>query len=56
MEVGMKKGKDGGSEHPLKRLMENTWLLLVLGVVIPTVSFTLWAWLEILILPKATLP
>jgi hypothetical protein len=42
--------------HPIQRLMDNTWLLLVLGVIIPTVSFTLWAWYELYTLPTATLP
>jgi hypothetical protein len=34
------------AEHPLKRLMDNVWLLLVLGVLIPFVSYTLWGWVE----------
>lgn len=42
--------------HPIQRLMDNTWLLLALGVIIPTVSFTLWAWYELYNLPTATLP
>lgn len=42
--------------HWLRRLMDNTWLLLVLGCVLPTVSFTLWAWVELWILPAAKLP
>ena len=56
MEVGVTQRNDGETEHPLKRLMENPWLLLVLGVLIPTVSYTVWAWIEILVLPAATLP
>jgi hypothetical protein len=36
--------------------MDNPWLLLVLGVLIPTVSYTLWGWYELLTLPPATLP
>ena len=44
------------AKHPLQRLMDNPWLLLVLGVGIPTVSFTLWAWIELYFLPPATLP
>ncbi len=33
--------------HPIQRLMDNPWLLLFLGVVIPFVSYTLWGWIEI---------
>jgi hypothetical protein len=40
----------------LKRLMDNPWLLLVLGIVLPTLSYTVWGWIEIVNLPKATLP
>lgn len=36
--------------------MENPWLLLVFGVVVPTVSYTVWGWIELLILPQAPLP
>ncbi len=30
-----------------RRLMDNPWLLLFLGVVIPFVSYTIWGWFEI---------
>lgn len=43
-------------KHPIQRLMDNPWLLLVLGVVIPFVSYTLWGWIELLLLPAAQLP
>ncbi len=39
-----------------KRLMDNPWLLLVLGVVIPMLSYTAWGWIELLFLPAAQLP
>jgi len=45
------------SKDPLlKRLMDNTWLLLVLGVVIPLLSYTLWGWVELGMVQPATLP
>lgn len=44
------------AKHPLQRLMDNPWLLLALGVLIPTLSFTVWAWIELYFLPPATLP
>ncbi|MBE2216151.1 MAG: hypothetical protein IAE82_19915 [Opitutaceae bacterium] len=40
----------------LKRLMDNPWLLLVLGVAIPMLSYTAWGWVEILLVKPATLP
>ena len=40
----------------LKRLMDNTWLLLVLGVIIPLLSYTLWGWVELGLIKPATLP
>lgn len=43
-------------KHPLQRLLDNPWLLLALGVGIPTLSYTVWGWIEILNLPTATLP
>ena len=43
-------------KHPIQRLMDNPWLLLALGVIIPSVSYTLWGWLELLFLKVAQLP
>jgi len=42
--------------HPMQKFMDNIWLLLVLGVVIPTVSYTLWAWIDIWLIKPAQLP
>lgn len=46
----------GERPHWLQRLMDNPWLLLVLGLVIPFLSYTLWGWIELATLPKAPLP
>ena len=43
-------------KHPLQKLMDNPWLLLALGVLIPSLSYTLWGWIEILLVKPATLP
>ena len=43
-------------KRALQKLLDNPWLLLVLGTVVPTVSYTVWGWIELLLLPSATLP
>lgn len=43
--------RDPDSKHPIQKLMDNPWLLLVLGVVIPTLSYTVWGWVELYLLP-----
>lgn len=48
--------KNPTNEPLLKRLMDNTWLLLVLGVLIPLASYTLWGWIELGSVPPANLP
>ncbi len=48
--------RDPDNKHPLEKLMDNPWLLLVLGVVVPTLSYTVWGWIELWLLPAATLP
>jgi hypothetical protein len=42
--------------HPWQKLMDNPWLLLVLGVVIPFLSYTAWGWIELLLTQPASLP
>lgn len=48
--------KDQPKEPWLKRLMDNTWLLLALGVLIPLLSYTLWGWIELTMVKPAALP
>ena len=48
--------KDTDDIHPIQKLMDNPWLLLALGVLIPFLSYTLWGWLELIFLPHAQLP
>ena len=43
-------------KHPIQKLMDNPWLLLALGVLIPFLSYTLWGWLELVFLKPAQLP
>lgn len=46
----------GDRKHPIQKLMDNPWLLLVLGVVVPFLSYTVWAWVELSSVAPATLP
>ncbi len=48
--------KEPDRKHPIQKLMDNPWLLLALGVGIPTLSYTIWGWLELLFLKTAQLP
>lgn len=43
-------------EHPLKRLLDNPWLMLALGLLVPILSYTLWGWISLMTLPPAKLP
>ncbi|MCB1053673.1 MAG: hypothetical protein KDC71_23925 [Acidobacteria bacterium] len=43
-------------KHPIQKLLDNPWLLLVLGVLIPVLSYTVWGWIELANLAPAALP
>lgn len=43
-------------KHPLQKLMDNPWLLLALGLVVPFLSYTLWGWIDVHSLKPALLP
>jgi hypothetical protein len=43
-------------KHPVQRFMDNPWLLLALGVIIPLLSYTVWGWVELLLVKQAPLP
>lgn len=40
----------------LQRVLDNTWLLLVLGVLIPFLSYTVWGWIELALVAPAPMP
>ena len=48
--------KSPDKKHPIQALMDNPWWLLFLGVVVPTLSYTVWGWIELWLMPTATLP
>jgi hypothetical protein len=43
-------------ESTFKKLMENPWLLLVIGVVVPTAFYTVWGTVDLLMMKDALLP
>jgi hypothetical protein len=43
-------------KHPIQRLMDNPWLLLLLGILVPFLSYSLWGWLELARVGPASLP
>lgn len=47
---------DSNKPHWLQRVLDNPWLLLALGVLIPLLSYTLWGWIELLNVKPAALP
>ena len=42
--------------HWLQKLLDNPWILLVLGLVVPFLSYTAWGWIELLFIQPAQLP
>ncbi|MCA8917999.1 MAG: hypothetical protein KDB32_02890 [Planctomycetes bacterium] len=48
--------EDEGRLHPLQKLLDNPWLLLALGFVVPFLSYTVWGWVELLLTKPAELP
>lgn len=42
--------------HPWQRVLDNPWLLLLLGVLVPMLSYTAWGWYELATMPPAALP
>ncbi len=47
------KGDDKESIPAMQRILDNPFLLLFLGVVIPTVFYILWGVMEIVTIPVA---
>lgn len=49
-------GREPNEKHPVQSLMDNPWALLALGVIVPTLSYTVWGWIELALMTEAGLP
>jgi len=47
---------DEEKPHPVQKFMDNIWLLLILGLAVPFISYTLWGLLELLSIEPAVYP
>lgn len=44
------------NKHPIQKFMDNPWILLLLGVALPVISYTIWGLVELLNIAPAQLP
>lgn len=42
--------------HPIQKFMDNIWLLLILGLLIPFLSYTLWGFIDLMRISEGLLP
>jgi len=48
--------KNETEKHPWQKVLDNPWLLLALGILVPFLSYTAWGWIELLFTKPALLP
>ena len=39
--------------HYMQRLLDNQWIMLLLGILVPTVIYTLWGLYDVINIPVA---
>lgn len=49
----MSESTNSASPHSMQKLLDNQWILLVIGFVVPTVLYTLWGLWDVLNIPMA---
>ncbi len=50
----MSESNSGNSSfHFMQRLLDNNWLLLLLGIAVPAVFYTLWGLWDVINIPMA---
>lgn len=47
----MSESTNNVSPHYMQTLLDNQWILLVIGLVVPTVIYTLWGLWDIINIP-----
>ncbi len=45
--------ESNSSFHFMQRLLDNNWLLLLLGIAVPAVFYTLWGLWDVINIPMA---
>lgn len=48
--------QDNERKHLWEAFMDNVWLLFILGVLIPFLSYSAWGWIDMMSVPQAVLP
>ena len=49
----MSESTNSASPHFMQRLLDNQWILLALGLLVPTVLYTLWGLWDVINIPMA---
>lgn len=49
-------GASEKSVHWIQKFYDNPWILLVLGILIPFLSYTVWGWIDLAMIEPAELP
>ena len=47
---------DREKPHPLQRLLDNPWLLLLIGLAVTFISYFTWGWIDLSNVGPAQLP